>query len=51
MPTIYVLSKNIKQIKVFSNEIFNFCLLKKSMYIAWASFHNVGNDDLGVMLQ
>ena len=27
--------------QIFSNTIFNFCFLKKSLYIAWACFRNV----------
>ena len=38
--TIYVLSKNKKNIKIFQLKIFNFLKLKKSQYIAWASFRN-----------
>ena len=41
VPTIYVLSKNKKNIKHFLNEIFPFLHFKKSLYIAWASFRNV----------
>ena len=39
-PTIYVLSKNMKKYKQISDEIFRFLQVKKSLYIAWASFHN-----------
>ena len=39
VPTIYVLSKNKKNIKIAEN--FQFLKLKKSVYIGWASFRNV----------
>ena len=32
---MYVLSKNIKNIKIF-----NFCVRQNSLYIAWTSFRN-----------
>ena len=41
---INVLSKNIKIIKKFSNEIFIIFESAKSQYNAWASFHNEIND-------
>ena len=37
-----VLSKNKKNIIFFSAENFHFLKLKKSLYIAWASFRNAG---------
>ena len=37
---MYVLSKNIKNMIFFSGEIFIFLQPKKSLCIAWASFHN-----------
>ena len=37
----YVLSKNKKNINIFSMKFFNFIQLKKSLYIVWASFRNV----------
>ena len=43
VPTIYVLSKNKKNIKHFLLKIFIFLQLKKSSYVAWASFHNAVN--------
>ena len=39
--TIYVLSKNKKNIKIFADENFQILKLKKSLFIAWASFRNV----------
>ena len=41
VPTIYVLSKNKKNIKIFQLKIFSFYSLKKALFIAWASFRNV----------
>ena len=38
---IFVLSKNIKNIKIFMVEFSIFTAEKKSLYIAWASFRNV----------
>ena len=38
VPTIYVLSKNKKNIKNFLLKTFNFYNLKKSLYITWACF-------------
>ena len=40
VPTIYVLSKNKKKYQKLSDEIFNFLSIQKSLYIAWACFHN-----------
>ena len=37
---MYVLSENIKKNLNFSNEIFNFCFMEKSLYIVWVSFRN-----------
>ena len=39
----YVLSKNKKNIKNFLIKFFPFLQLKKSLYIAWASFRNVSS--------
>ena len=39
VPTIYVLSKNKKNIKKNSTENFQFLQLKKNLYITWACFH------------
>ena len=41
VPTIYVLTKNKKKYQNFSVENFQFLKLKKSLFIAWASFRNV----------
>ena len=41
MPTIYVLSKNIKNIKIFLMKFSIFTSEKKKLYIAWACFGNV----------
>ena len=40
VPTIYVLSKNKKNIKKFLMKFSIFATEKKSIYIAWASFRN-----------
>ena len=40
VPTIYVLSKNKKNIELFSAENVQFLKLKKSLFIAWTSFRN-----------
>ena len=39
VPTIYVLSKNKKNIKFFQRKTLNF-QSSKNLYIAWASFRN-----------
>ena len=41
VPTIYVLSKNIKMVKKKSTENCHFYSCEKSLYIAWACFRNV----------
>ena len=43
---MYVLSGNIKINIFFSNEIFNFCFRKRSLYVARACFRNVCSSDL-----
>ena len=40
VPTIYIWSKNKKKYQKFSAENFQFFKLKKSLFIAWASFRN-----------
>ena len=44
IPNVCFERKLKNRIKFFSNEILNFCFLKKPLYIryiAWACFHNV----------
>ena len=38
VPTIYVLSKNMKIVKIFQPKIRHFYSSEKSLYIAWACF-------------
>ena len=45
LPTIYVLSKYVKNITIFHLKIINFTAVKKSQYIAWACFRNVVHFD------
>ena len=46
VPTIYVLSKNMKIIKRFRLKIVIFTAVKKSLYVAWAGFRNVKHSSL-----
>ena len=48
LPTIYVLSKNKKRYQFFSAENVQFLKLKKSLFIAWASFRNDNANRLGI---
>ena len=46
VPTIYVLSKNMKIIKIFRLKIVIFTAVKKSLYVAWVGFRNVKDSSL-----
>ena len=51
VPTIYILSKNKKNIIIFSAENFQFLNLKKSLFIAWEIFRNALLDYLTAHLR
>ena len=49
VPTIYVLSKNIKNIKFFFLMKFSIFTAEKNLFIAWACFRNEKHLPLGGM--
>ena len=46
---LYAISRCDKNIKIFKWKIFQFLKLKKSLFIAWASFRNAVPSNAGIM--
>ena len=51
VPTIYVLSKRIKNVNIFPSEFSMFASEKKSLLIAWESFRNGKFRRLAVLIR
>ena len=49
VPTVYVWSKNKKNITIFHLKFFIFLAVKKSLYIAWVCFRNVFRDEMNAI--